>query len=127
VPALNERDRALIAELAAKLELDQQPRVGDWVVFADGVTRRIAHRYDFETRDLPDIQTDSDGSFHLCDGFVNHSGSLHLPVHRSTLTRTGEQREGRVWIFHHGGSGRDNNVTAMIPFRVYRCSQNAPL
>jgi len=127
-PTFDRRDQAIVAARAASLDADGEPRVGDYVVFADGVTRRIGERFDFGTGEMPDIQTAAvEGSFHLCAGYVRHGGSLHLPVHRSTLTRTDEQCDGRVWIFHHGHSGAGRDVSTRIPFRVYTCCLDAPL
>jgi hypothetical protein len=54
------------------------------------------------------------------------SGSLFVSVPLGTLTRTDETRPGWVWIFHHDYHTAGGGIDTQIPFRVYRCSENAP-
>lgn len=123
---LDDRDRAIIADRVAEMDERPGPRVGDFVIFADGVTRRISLIWG-EDSEGGHAQSSDDGSFHLKSGYVDFSGALHGSVHLTTLTRTGETRDGRVWIFHHGVRTAHNAVDADVPFRVYRCTEAAPL
>ena len=54
------------------------------------------------------------------------SGSLFSGVPGETLMLTNEKRNGDVWFFHHGFAGADCGVHAVVEFRVYTCSKNAP-
>jgi hypothetical protein len=120
MPEFDAIDQRIVDQRAAELNRIHTPRVGDWVVFADGVQRRISHLWD------DGAQTSDDGRFYLDDGAVSFSGSLYPSVALHTLTATGEQRLGSVWIFHHDQWARGNGVDTHIPFRVYRCHQTAP-
>jgi len=110
------------------LAFDEEPdvRIGDYVDFADGVTRRVSHVFPREWGGDYGVQTSDGGSFYLDEGFVSFSGSLYRPIPHRTLTQTEQQRPGRVWIFHHDWPERDNGVHDEIPFRVYACTEEAP-
>src|SRR5260370_42660751 len=99
------------------------PRVGDYVIFADDVTRRISYVYgeDWET-DMQGVQTSDGGSWYFGFGYCDFSGGLYQPVKMDTLTLTDEIRLGNVWMFHHGYQTAGNGITFQIPFRVYKCS-----
>ena len=104
------------------------PRVGDFVEFADGRTRRVS----FLTPDewLPEIdsvQTSDGGSFYLSGSYVSFSGSLYQGVPRSALVPTDERRPGDCWIFHHDQWGAGNGVPVVVPWRVFTCEREAPL
>lgn len=118
---IDDRDREIIAERTAKFDLDQKPRVGDYVRFNDGALRRIS-----ETWGGTHLQTSGGGSYYLGNGYVSMSGSLCSGVAPETLTLTDERRLGSVWIFHHDWRGAGNGVDASIEFRVYACSEDAP-
>ena len=125
--ALDERDRQIVWERRHSTELTEGPRVGDYVDFADGITRRVSHVWDVaDWGDTAGVQTSDGGSFYLGNGYVSFSGGLYRSVNMGTLTDTGEVRPGRVWIFHHDWAMADNGVDVTIPFRVYRCTENAP-
>ena len=125
--ALDERDRQIIWERRHSIELIEGPRVGDWVEFADGITRRVSHVWDGEDwGDSAGVQTSDGGSFYLGNGYVSFSGSLYVSVKMGTLTGTGEVRPGSTWIFRHDHHTAHNGVDVTIPFRVYRCTENAP-
>lgn len=125
-PELDDRDRAIIASRLAAFDGEPDVRIGDYVEFADGVTRRVSHVFPREWGDDYGVQTSDGGSFYLDEGFVSFSGSLYSAVPHRTLTPTEHRRPGRVWIFHHDWPGRDNGVHDEIPFRVYACSEEAP-
>ena len=125
-PELDDRDRAIVTRRLAAFDEEPDVRIGDYVDFADGVTRRVSHVYPREWGDDYGVQTSDGGSFYLDDGFVSFSGSLHRPVPHQTLTLSEQRRPGHVWIFHHDWPERDNGVYDEIPFRVYACSEEAP-
>lgn len=126
-PEIDDKDRAMIAERTAAFDKREGYRVGDFVIFADDITRRISHIWPGEG--TPDnIQTSVPGaSFYLGDGYVDMgSGSLFAPFPADTLTLTDETREGGVWMFHHGHAMAHNGVNFAIPFRVFRSAVEAP-
>jgi hypothetical protein len=124
--ALDERDRQIIWERRHSIELIDGPRVGDYVDFADDTRRRVAYIWRDEHGEAFSVQTCEGGSFYLGNGYVSMSGSLYGGVKPETLTLTGETAPGSAWIFHHDHHTRDNGVDVTIPFRVYRCSEDAP-
>lgn len=126
-PEFDERDAEIRATRLAAFEKIPGPRVGDFIEFADGVTRRISY---MTWEGGP--QTSGGGSWYLGEGWtkeeahVSFSGSLFRSVPPDTLTLTDELRDGLVWFFHHGFAQADNAVHTEIPFRVFRCSLSAP-
>jgi hypothetical protein len=124
--ALDERDRQIIWERRHSIELIDGPRCGDYVDFADGITRRVSYIWRDEHGQAFNVQTSDGGWYYLGNGYVSMSGSLYNGVKPETLTDTGEVRPGSAWIFHHDHHTRDNGVDITIPFRVYRCTENAP-
>lgn len=130
IDALDERDRQILADRVASLDAIAGPRVGDWVIFADGTERRISHRWFFpadeDGPEIDNVQTSHPGgSFYLGDGYVSFSGSLFLGVPGSTLTLTDELRPAGVWFFHHDWWQAHNGVGAEVMFRVFTCSLEA--
>lgn len=129
---LDETDAAIVAARLVELDGIDGPRVGDWVDFADGESRRIAHIW--SNRDIwtglaqpVSVQTtDGIGSFYLGDGYVSMSGALHPGVDPILLTDTGKTRPGAVWIFHHDWHRAHNGVDTVVPFRVFDCPVHAP-
>lgn len=118
--ALDPQDQKILEERQAALDQKSGPRVGDWVEFADGVTRRISYLW-------PEgVQTSDGGSFYLDRGSVSMSGSLYPTVPRESLTRTERSRPGSAWFFHHDYSAAGNSVEVSFPFRVYGCDLPAP-
>ncbi|HVX32578.1 MAG TPA: hypothetical protein VHA80_05495 [Solirubrobacterales bacterium] len=119
---LDDRDRAIVDERMALLDARTGPRVGDFVVFADGTERRISYAWPAGDRWPASMQTSDGGRFYLGPSGASFSGSLHPGVSEETLTDTGETREGDAWIFHHDAHRAHNGVEFKAPFRVYRCS-----
>ena len=100
------------------------PSVGDYVDYADGVSRRIGHVWHLDKG--VHIQTSDSGSFYLShDVTCAFSGGLYPGIAAETLTWTDEKREGAVWFFHHDQAHAHNGVYTSMPFTVYRCSQPA--
>ena len=121
---LDERDQEIYRERQLGLDNRRHADVGDWVEFANGVTRRISHVWRFEPTTA---QTSDGGSYYLGnDGSVSFSGSLYRGVDIKTLTFTGEFRPASVWFFHHNWMEAHNGVDVMADFRVYRSTADAP-
>jgi len=122
---LDERDAALLTGRVAAYDAIPGPRVGDFVVFADDVTRRISHIWRDEKETVFSVQTSDGGTYFLDDGSVSMSGGLHPGVKPDTLTPTDEQRNGSVWFFHHNRWAAGNGIDTIMSFRVFRCSEPA--
>ena len=135
-PTLDDRDREIIATRSAALAARTIPQVGDFVDFANGITRRISHLWP----DWPDptIQTSDGGSFYLGTTGCSVSGSFYLGttgcsfsgglypgIPADLFTPTDERREGSAWLFHHDDAEAYNGVYFTVPFRVWRCEQAA--
>lgn len=118
--AADERDEELVHKRMQRLNAIAGPRVGDYVVFTDDVTRRISHVWEGHA------QTSDQGSYYLGDGYVSMSGSLHpgVPVH--ALTLTSERKPGLCWVFHRNWPLKDAGVYAMPEWRVYHAACEAP-
>lgn len=125
--ALDERDAAIYRERFHALYRAPGPRVGDFVDFADGVTRRISFITPPEW--LPEcdsVQTSDDGSFYLGHGYASFSGALYPGVPHGSLEYTTEHRRGPAWFFHHDHHRASNGVDVDLDWRVFRCSLEAP-
>jgi len=126
---LDGRDRSIIEERVAALNQRRGPRVGDFVIFADGAERRISEIWGvpgdlrIQTSDLTGLFS---GRFYLSPSGCSFSGGLHPAIRSDTLTDTGGTRNGSVWIFHHNQRRAHNGVEAEIPFRVFRCCDALP-
>lgn len=117
---LDARDAEILASRVAALDArDPAPRCGDYVVFSDGVTRRVSYVW-------PDgVQTSAGGSWHLGNGACSFSGSLYRSTPLDALQLTEEKRPGRVWFFHHDHWTAHNGVDAEVLFRVYTAAPGA--
>lgn len=122
---LDERDAAILAERTVAYDQTPGPRDGDFVSFADNVTRRISYIWRDENGTPLSIQTSDGGSYYLGNGYVSMSGSLYSGVKPDTLTQSEEQRNGSIWFFHHDWWTAGNGIDAIMPFRVFRCSEPA--
>lgn len=131
------RDLAMMDRRAAALNLIPGPRVGDFIDYADGIVRRMAHVWPADWHDdgIARVQVTDGGSFYLGgaeekhselhdgEGYVSYSGSLFPGIKADTLKLAGS-RNGRIWIFHHEQWGAGMGVDGEIAFRVYDCSLN---
>lgn len=120
---LDDRDQAIVDERMAAVDAITGPRVGDFVVFADGTERRISYSWPAGDHFPASVQTSDLGAgrFYLGRGYLSFSGGLHSGVSVETLTDTGETRKGEAWIFHHDSRRAHNGVDFKATFRVYRC------
>jgi hypothetical protein len=125
-PTADERDAQHVAECMAALDERPGPRVGDFVIFADGTTRRISYHWRDDAGWDGGCQTSDSGSYHLGRYGVSMSGSLCSTVPTDSLVLTAERRQGSVWVFHHDFAGAGRGVTFYPLFRVYTCDREAP-
>lgn len=97
------------------------PRVGDIVIYADHVERRISHNW----TDWGDgYEATDSGSWYLGPSVLSFTGdgpARHVPLPSETLTCTGETRRAPAWFFHHNVAGVNNSVEVTVIVRVYRC------
>jgi len=126
---VDDRDAAIILARAQKLLSNNEPQVGDWVIFSDGTERRISHVWGECGPNAEDLlQTSVGGHFYMGDGYVSYSGSLFRGISSDTLTDTNETRQGAVWIFHHDyhtAHNAHNGIDVMVPFRVWTTTAEA--
>jgi hypothetical protein len=122
--ALDDRDRAILSTRAGKRAArirDDCPQVGDYVDFADGVTRRVSHVWHLGI--VPGIQTSEGGSFYLePSGACSFSGGLGPAVPAYSMQLTGATREGLVWFFHQDFHTAHNGIETTIPCAVWQCT-----
>lgn len=124
MPTFDDQDAAILTERVAAFDAVTGPRVGDYVVFADGIQRRISYIWG-DGQETSSVQTSDGGSYYLGNGYVSMSGSLYSGVKPETLTDTGETKHGGVWFFHHDYATAHNGVETTMPFRVFACSERA--
>jgi len=110
----DDRDQAILEEKISEMEELIGPRVGDFVIFSDGVAHRFSYDWDGS------LQTSEGGSFYLGRGHVSFSGGLNPPIPKTKLVDTGETKIGRVWFFHHNFATAHNGVNAEVEFKVYK-------
>ena len=137
----DERDAQIVASRAETYDTIRGPRVGDFVTFADGVTRRFSHVWAADCADdgIARLQTSSlpgddepwhSGTYYLGNGYVSYSGGLYDSVKADTLTETGVGESygtpGTIWIFHHDIRGAGRGVSRSMLFRAFTCSEGAP-
>ncbi len=115
---LDETDQAIVDRRMATLNTRPGPRVGDFVIFADGTERRISEKWD-EFVQTSDLAGDMAGRYYLSAAGLSYSGGLYPGILAETLTDTGETREGSAWIFHHDRHRAHNGVNFSASFRVF--------
>jgi hypothetical protein len=118
---LDSRDKQILAERQAAFDKRTGPRVGDYVIFADGVERRIS--YDFGDEGY---QACGGCLFYLGTDYMSSSRSLYATVPADSLVMTDETRGAPAWFFHLDQRDADNGVNVTVQVRVYRCSLPAP-
>lgn len=123
---LDQKDKEILTARVAAFDPNQGPRVGDYVDFADGISRLISHVWEDGPGWLGGVQTSDGGSFYLGDGYMSFSGSLYNSVPHETLTLTEGTRVTGAWFFHHNWHTADNGVEVMVPMRVWKSTAIAP-
>jgi hypothetical protein len=117
---LDDRDQAILTARVAAFDPTEGPRVGDYIDFADGVTRQISYVWP------DDVQTSDSGRNYLGNGYMSFSGGLYTPVPTKTLTLTETTRETSAWFFHHDHRTAYNGVNVRVSMRVWISSAKAP-
>lgn len=118
---LDGRDQLIRQSRLEALDDIADPRVGDFVVFSNGLIRRISHLWDDA------IQTSDQGSWYLGEGYVSFSGSLFgITMNDKLIKLDGHQWDAPVWFFHHNHAQAHNAIHTTIPFRVYTVDEEAP-
>lgn len=108
------RDMEILNEAVANREKRENPRIGDFIMFSDGVLHRFSHDWGDA------LQTSEHGSYYLLrSGGVSMSGSLDPAIPKDRILNSGQHRMGAVWFFHREWRQASNAVHAMIPCRVY--------
>lgn len=122
---LDERDAAICAERIAARARIGGPRVGDYVLFGNGETRRFTYDHD-EYGLQTGMWGPSSGSYYLSpSGQLSYSGGLDPCVKRETLTESAQTLDGPAWFFHHDYPGAGRGVACEVPCRLYTSSLEA--
>ena len=119
---LDELDTEILIKRAIAFMAHDKPRVGDFVDFSNGVTRRICLFHETEELQTADIDA---GSFFLYEGSASFSGTLCGCIPIAELIRTEEVRMGKFWFFHHGEVKAYNGVRFVSPCRVWKTALEA--
>ena len=118
---LDERDTEIFVRRVDARWDSNGYRLGDYVEFADGTLRRIAHIWGDGG-----VQTAAGGSFYLGEGYMTFSGQLFGSVPGASLVNTGRLRQGSCWFFHHDFATAGGGITVNVQCRVFRCELAAP-
>jgi hypothetical protein len=115
----SERDFDLLTERIQKLNKQQGPRVGDFVIMPDESIRRFTH--DWTDSLQTTTRQGNDSSFYFSvNGLCDFSGSLDDALPIEQIEETTDTRHGRVWFFSNDIARAHNCVYAQVSFRVYR-------
>lgn len=120
----SERDAAILERNAAARDRIEGPRVGDFVVFADGSRGRFT--YDWGNGIQTTVRPKRGGyefgagSFYLGPDGVSYSGALDPMIPKAQLADTGETALGAFWFFHRDWACAHSAVYVEAPCRVYR-------
>jgi hypothetical protein len=125
---IDPQDTKILKSREKAFKAIKEPKPGDFIHFADGTLKRIAHVWTDENGKAESIQPTAyagDISFYLGTGYMSYSGSLNPGIPAEKFTRTKKSLPGQCWIFHHdyAGAGRGINVKIMCP--VWNCNQPA--
>lgn len=113
--------RALLAEARVNRKHliatePDRPWTGEWLRFADGEMRRIAHVWEWG-QGPERVQPASDsGSFHLTigGGSVSHSGGLDSGIKPEHLTLSEDRHGAWFWIWKNGRAAAHNGADVRI-------------
>src|SRR5215475_5207388 len=115
-------DAEILAQRQELFNAIEGPRVGDFLLTADGYLR-FTHDWGdaIQTTVHPGHPCNSDASFYLSkNGHVSFSGSLDPSIDKSNLIETEEKQEGCFWFFHHDFWGAGRGVNFRISCRVFK-------
>lgn len=123
-PALDLRDRAILAERRTAFNKMTGPRVGDFIRFSCGTVQRIAHIWEWGNG--PESIQPGNGSFYFGpSGHLSMSGGLDPGLSPDLFEETEERLVGRAWFFHHDHHRAHNGIDVRMNFRVYAVNQPA--
>jgi hypothetical protein len=117
----DERDAELLKLRIEAREKIDGPRIGDFVIFDNGVIGRFSHDWGDKIQWSSCPNGDHWG-FHLfSDGHASFSGSLNPSIMKDQLEcgRSEDDRNGKFWFFHHDFAGAGRGVYCDVPCRVY--------
>ncbi len=130
-----EVNQEILENRMAKVHKHVGPTIGDWVLFNEGIARRISHiwHYDEKGESKPayedwGIQTSQPGYYgwYLGNGYISFSGSLYMAVKGKWLTLTEELRPAWVWFFSRDHHTAHNGVYFKANFKVWDANIDAP-
>ena len=115
---LDHVDQLILRTSIKMREKLEGPRMGDFVLFPNGVIERFSHDWG------DDIQTSPGGSFYLTkSGCASLScGGLNPAVPKQSLELTSATLPGAFWFFHHGIAGAGRAVQCEAPCRIFKSS-----
>lgn len=120
MPTFDDIDRGIILEREKSFNANKGPRVGDFIIMADGKRARFTHHWGEGLQTTKPNETGEGGSFYFSGPACSYSGALDPAIDIDDIIETGERAQGNVWIFHHGQVEAHNGVDTKIWFRVYR-------
>ena len=110
---------ALLKKRVALYNKIKGPRVGDWIVLANGNLTRFTYKWN-DGLQIGDREHAGDhGSFYLGDEYCSYSGSLDPAILSKNIRATKRTKAGRVWFFDKDIHMAHNGVDFMIKFRVF--------
>lgn len=121
-PKFDEKDAAALQEAQTRRDLAfrARPRVGDIIRFPNGAETRVTYVW---ADHCQTVGKHGPASFALLwDGECSYSGSLDRGVMHEHLRFTGERKQARAWIFHHGIAMAHNGVDVMLNVHVFESS-----
>lgn len=108
-----EKDKEILRRRAERFDARRGPKVGEWILFTDGVMERISYRWP------GGFQTSDGGRFYLDDDYARYSGSLNETVPSKHIHPTDEMKRARFWFFHDDWWGADRGIDVSFPARVW--------
>jgi len=96
------------------------PRIGDFIVYADGVINRICYHHGDR------VQTTGahNGRYYIGHrGVPEYSGGLDPSIPTAELLNSGQTRLGVFWFFHHNISRAHYGISFETPCRVFACER----
>lgn len=117
------RDYDILTSRIRKLNEQEGPRIGDFVIMPDDTVLRFTYEWPDEPRAIQTTTrtTNDNPSFYMNRrGVCDYSGSLDSALPIETLEETTETRFGKIWFFANDYAKAHNAVHALVSFRVYR-------
>lgn len=121
---LDPQDQKILIERQAMFTARTEPKQGDFIRFADGSIKRMAHvwKYIGEESDIQPTAGRGDQSFYLGEGYMSFSGGLDSAIPAHKFTRTNETMPGWCWFFHHDWPKAHNGINVQILCPVWECA-----